>query len=150
MTTTADSPARSTPWHLWVVGAIALIWNGFGGYDYWMSQTVGAPYFHSMGMSDGQIAAFKTMPVWMVAVWAIGVWGAVLASLLLLARRRLAYPTFVVSLAAFLLSVVYWFGLSGQAKAMGPMTMVMDAVIATSLIAFALYARAMANRGVLR
>ena len=148
--TTADTPASSTPWHLWAVGGIALIWNGFGGYDYWMSQTVGEPYFRSMGMADAQIAAFKSMPVWMVCVWAIGVWGAVLASLLLLARRRWAYPTYVASLAAFLLSVVYWFGIAGLAKAMGPRVIGMDAVIAVSLIAFALYARAMAKRGVLR
>jgi hypothetical protein len=150
MTTTADTPSRATPWHLWVVGGVALLWNGFGGYDYWMSQTVGDAYFHSMGMSDAQIAGFKSMPIWMVCVWAVGVWGAVLASLLLLARRRWAYPTFVVSLAAFLLSVVYWFMLSGQAAMRTQMTMVMDAVIGVSLALFALYSRAMAKRGVLR
>jgi hypothetical protein len=150
MSTTTEAPSRATPWHLWVVGGIALIWNGFGGYDYWMSQTVGEAYYRSMGMNDAQIAVFKVMPIWVTCVWAIGVWGALLASLLLLARLRLAFPTFAVALAAFLMSVVYWYGLSGQAKVMGQMTLVMDVIIAASLIAFTLYARAMAKRGVLR
>jgi hypothetical protein len=148
--TTADAQSGSTPWHLWVVGALALLWNGFGGYDYWMSQTVGDAYFHSMGMGAAQIAAFKSMPIWMVCVWAIGVWGAVLASLFLLARRAWAYPTFVVSLAAFVLSVFYWFILSGKPEMRSQMTMVMDALIGGSLVVFALYSRAMAKRGVLR
>jgi hypothetical protein len=150
MVTTTDMPSSSTPWHLWLVGGVALLWNGFGGYDYWMSQTVGDAYFRSMGMGDAQIAAFKSMPVWMVCVWAIGVWGAVLASLLLLARRRWAYPTFVVSLAAFLMSVVYWFVLSGQTAMRTQMTMIMDMIVGVSLVVFALYSRAMAKRGVLR
>jgi hypothetical protein len=145
MTTTTEASGGSTPWHLWVVAAIALLWNGFGGYDYWMSHTVGEPYFRSMGMGDAQIATFKAMPLWMSCDWAIGVWGAVLASLMLLARRRWAYPTFVVSLAAFLLSVVYWF-----VEARSQINPVMDAAIAGGLVAFTLYARAMAKRGVLR
>jgi hypothetical protein len=28
-----------TPWHLWAVGAVSLLWNGLGGYDYTMSMT---------------------------------------------------------------------------------------------------------------
>ena len=28
-------PSR-TPWHLWVVGVLSLLWNCYGGYDYLM------------------------------------------------------------------------------------------------------------------
>ena len=30
-----------TPWHLWLVGVVSLLWNGFGGYDFIMSTTQG-------------------------------------------------------------------------------------------------------------
>ena len=30
-----------TPWHLWVVGVVSLLWNGFGGYDFIMSDDPG-------------------------------------------------------------------------------------------------------------
>ena len=29
----------STPSRLWAVGVVALLWNGYGGYDYVMTQT---------------------------------------------------------------------------------------------------------------
>ena len=32
--TSMDSMTRSTPWHLWVVGVVSLLWNGFGAYDF--------------------------------------------------------------------------------------------------------------------
>ena len=28
-----NSMTVKTPWHLWVVGVLALLWNGFGAYD---------------------------------------------------------------------------------------------------------------------
>ena len=59
-----------------------------------MAMTQGAKYMASAGMTPAQIAHFQQMPVWMTAVWAIGVWGAFLASILLLLRRKLAFAVF--------------------------------------------------------
>ena len=89
-------------------------------------------------------------PVWMVAVWAIGVWGAVLGSILLLARSRLAVTAFAASLAGFLVSLVYAYLLSEGARSMGQMGMIMQGVILAGCVFFLWYARAMANKGVLR
>ena len=44
------------PWHLWVVGIIAVLFNGFGAFDYVMSMTQGVGYLSSMGMTPEQIA----------------------------------------------------------------------------------------------
>jgi hypothetical protein len=35
---TADGAVR-TPWHLWVVGAVSLLWNAMGAFDYLMTQS---------------------------------------------------------------------------------------------------------------
>jgi hypothetical protein len=36
--------------HLWVVGVLSLLWNGFGAYDYIMSHVGGLDYFRGMGL----------------------------------------------------------------------------------------------------
>ena len=83
-----------TPWHLWLVGVLSLLWNGFGAYDFIMSTTQGESYWRASGMSQAMIDYYNAMPGWMYAPWIVGVWGAVLGSILLLMRRRLAAPVF--------------------------------------------------------
>ena len=96
-----------TPWHLWVVGVVALLWNSFGCVDYFMTQTRQDEWFAQMGMTAAQVEYFNAMPMWTHGAWAIGVWGGVLGSLLLLLRNKLAFPVFAVSLGAFLISLLY-------------------------------------------
>lgn len=31
----------ATPWHLWVVGVVAVLWNAFGCWDYTMTHLKG-------------------------------------------------------------------------------------------------------------
>ena len=147
--TTIDS-GRRTPWHLWAVGVLALLWNGYGAYDYVMTNTKGEGYLRGMGFTDAQIAYFDAMPAWMTAVWAIGVWGGLLGAILLLVRRKLAYPVFAVSFVTILISMVYSYALSDGAEVMGTSYSIMSAVVALIGLGELLYARAMAKRGVLR
>ena len=28
-----------TPWHVWLVGVLSLLWNAYGGYDFIMTNT---------------------------------------------------------------------------------------------------------------
>ena len=139
-----------TPWHLWLVGVIALLFNAIGVFDYVMAMTQGEKYMASTGMTPEQIAHYQNMPAWMTADWAIGVWGAFLASIFLLLRRKLAFEIFVVSLAAFLVSLLYTYILTDGGAVMGGMMAVVNAVIAVLLLFFTWYARAMGKRGVLR
>ena len=96
-----------TPWHLWLVGVLSLLWNAFGGYDFIMSTTQGAAYMRASGMTQPMIDHFMAMPNWMYVPWVLGVWGAVLGSILLLARRGLAVPFFAASLAGAVVSLIY-------------------------------------------
>ncbi len=147
MTTTTDTPRAGAPWHLWVVAAIAVLWNGFGGYDYTMSHLQGETYYRQMGMTEAQIAQMAGYPTWMHAVWAIGVWGSVVGSVLLLLRSRWAFHAFAVSLLGAVGSLAYTLAnpLTGESP-----SLIMPVVIIAICAAFALYARAMAARGVLR
>jgi len=137
------------PWHFWAIGGAALLWNGFGAYDYVMTKTRGDAYMRAAGMTDAQIAHLGAMPAWMTAVWAIGVWGAVLGTLLLLLRNKLAVPVFVASLAAFVASLVYGYMIAPIPDA-SAMLAVMQAVIFAGCVFFVWYAMRASRLGILR
>lgn len=145
-----NDTGTSTPWHLWLVGVIAVLFNAIGAYDYVMSMTQGPAYMASMGMTSAQIDHYLGMPTWATAVWAIGVWSAMLGSLLILLRKRLAFPVFVLSLGAFLINLLYTYVLTDGGEVMGESMGIASAVITAMLIFFILYSRAMTKRGVLR
>lgn len=138
-----------TPWHLWVVGGLGLFWNGFGAYDYFMTNTKGADYMRSMGMTDAQIAHFAEFPAVMTAVWAVGVWGALLGTVLLLIRNKLAVPVFIASLVSFLISLVYAYLVAPLPDA-NAMFAVMQGIILAGCVFFVWYAMRMSKAGVLR
>ena len=94
-----------SPWHVWLIGIIAVLFNSIGVFDFVMSMAQGAGYQASVGMTPEQIAHYQRMPSWMFVVWAVGVFGAFLASILLLMRRKQASPVFLLSLAAFVVKV---------------------------------------------
>jgi hypothetical protein len=139
-----------TPWHLWLVGVIALLFNAIGVFDFVMAMTQGADYMAQAGMTPEQIAHYLQMPGWMTVVWAIGVFGALLASVLVLLRNRLAVPVFAVSLAAFAISLLYTYVLTEGGRIMGSQMAIASTVIAVLLAFFTLYSWQMRRRGVLR
>jgi hypothetical protein len=100
-----EATRTRTPWHLWVVGVLSLLWNAGGAIDYVMTQTRNARYLAAF--SPEQRAWFESFPAWMTAAWALGVWGAILGSLLLLLRSRWAVHAFAISLAGLVVATVY-------------------------------------------
>lgn len=138
-----------TPWHLWLVGVIGLLWNGFGATDFAMTVTMRDDWLRMMKMTDAQIAYMDSFPGWMYLVWFAGTWGAIIGAVLLLLRSRWAVHAFIVSLIGFLLSLVYSYLLSDASEVMGGME-VMNVVILAGCLFFLWYAWTMKKRGVLR
>ena len=149
--TDETSMTKSTPWHLWVVGVVSLLWNAFGGYDFIMSATQGETYWRASGMSQAMIDYYGAMPAWMYVPWVLGVWGAVAGSILLLMRSRWAVPVFALSLLGAVMGLGYQIVAAPPlAGAEGLGGNVMPFVIIFVALALFLYARAMQRRGVLR
>ena len=138
-----------TPVHLWVVGALATLWNAFGAFDYVMTQTKNEAYLANF--TDPQRVYFDSFPVWMEAAWALGVWGGLLGALLLLMRSRHAVTAFAVSLAGLAISTVYQYVLNTPPEDMmtGAM-MAMNLVIWAVAIGLLWYAMRTRKAGVLR
>lgn len=144
-----ETPLK-TPWHLWLVGVVAVLFNAVGVFDHTMTLVQGPAYMASAGMTPAQIAHYQQMPLWMKIDWPVGVWAAMLGSVLLLLRRKLAFPVFAVSLAAFLLSLAYTYLMTDGGAIMGQQMAIASAVITALLLVFTGYAWAMSRRGVLR
>lgn len=96
-----------TPWHLWVVGVVSLLWNAFGAFDFVSTTTRGEAYMREMGFDQAMIDYFLAMPDWMYVPWTLGVWGAVIGSILLLLRNRFAVWAFALSLIGAVVSLIY-------------------------------------------
>jgi len=149
MSTKTDMTIK-TAWHLWLVGVIAVLFNAIGAFDYVMSMAQGGSYMASAGMTPAQIAHYQEMPIWMIAVWTIGVWGAMLGSVLILLRNNLAFLIFAVSLAAFLVSLIYTYVLTDGGEIMGGQMAITSVVITALLLFFMWYSWLMTKRSVLR
>ena len=148
---TMTDMTNKTPWHLWLVGVIAVLFNAIGAFDYVMSMAQGrGSYMASAGMTPAQIAHYEEMPIWMIAVWTIGVWGAMLGSVLILLRDKRAFLVFAVSLAAFLVSLIYTYVLTDGGEIMGGQMAIASAVITALLLFFMWYSWLMTKRHVLR
>lgn len=137
-----------TPWHVWLVGVLALLWNSVGAFDYLMTQTRNASYMSAF--TPEQLDYFYGFPAWVVATWALSVWGGVLGSILLLLRKRWAVPVFGVSLATMVLTTIYNFVLTDGLEIMGGGGgLIFSAVIFVIAVGLFIYSRRLARTGVL-
>ena len=81
--------------------------------------------------------------------WALAVWGGVLGMLLLLLKRRLAVPVLLVSFLAMIVTSIQNFLLSNGLEVMGGAGLLFSVLIFVFALGLWLYARSMAERGVL-
>ncbi len=144
----------STPVHLWIVGAVTLLWNSFGAYDYFMTRMRNTDYLASMmpGVDPSTALAWiDGFPVWAQFGWGLGVWGGLLGAILLLVRSHWAVPVFAASLIGAVVSLGYQIVAAPPLAGMeGPMADIMPFVIILVALGLLLYARAMKAKGVLR
>ncbi|MDE8650867.1 hypothetical protein [Novosphingobium album (ex Liu et al. 2023)] len=148
MEETVQSGRVGTPWHLWAVGVVSLLWNAFGCFDYIMTNIRDPAYLAAFPPEMMQM--IDEFPIWTMAAWACGVWGALAGSLLLLLRSRFAVHAFALSLLGLAASTVYQFGTALPASLRTPGLYAMNAVIWIGAIAFLVYAMRMRAKGVLR
>jgi len=142
--------APATPWHLWIVAILSLIWNAGGGYDFVMTNIRDVDYLDAVGVGAGVMQAIDAMPVWAMVAWAVGVWGAVAGSLLLLMRSRFALHAFAASLVGLAGSTAYQLGADLPDEMTTPGVIAMTLAIWAAAVLLFVYARRMEMRGVLR
>lgn len=143
-----NTPSARRPWHLWVIGIVALIWSLIGVMDYLMTQSRNEQYMSQF--TSEQLEYFYGIPWWMVSVWAIAVWGGLLGAVLLLLRKRLAVWVFLVSLIGVVLNTLYSYGLPEGREIMGDaFSVIFTIVIFLFSLGLYLYTHTLAKRNIL-
>lgn len=92
----SDAPSTKTPWHLWLIGILALLWNGFGAFDFTATCMRFEPYISQF--PQPMMDYVYALPAWNWAGWAIGTWGGFIGSALLLLRNKFAVWAYALSL----------------------------------------------------
>ncbi|MEN1728572.1 MAG: hypothetical protein AAGJ52_09030 [Pseudomonadota bacterium] len=136
-----------TPWHLWVVGILSLLWNAVGAFDFVATQLQLESYMAQF--TAVQLDFFYGFPIWVHTFWALAVWSAVAGSLALLFRSRFAVSLFVVSVISMIVTSIHNFGMANGAEIMGQASVILSVVIAVISVLLVVYSQAMLRRRVL-
>lgn len=148
MDSSPSTPPR-TPWHLWTVGALSLLWNAVGALDFTMTQTGNEAYMSQF--TAEQLQYFYGFPLLVVLAWGIATWGSLAGSVLLLLRNKLALKVNFAVLVAMAVTFVHNLILTDGIKLMGgvgPLIFTLTIIVIAVLLF--VYARAMTRRGILR
>ena len=142
---TLGTSRKATPWHLWLVGILTLLFNAMGILSY-MTTKLGM--LAEMGMTPEQIAFMDSYPAWANALWALGVWGAFAGSVLLLLRSRFAVPAMWLALVGLIGTTVYNYGMVDVPASMEAPAL--DVAIWAVTLFLLFYCARMAKAGVLK
>lgn len=134
-----------SPWHLWAVGLIALLWTGMGSFDFVATVARFEPYMDQFSQELKDY--WYSFPWWMFLVWGLGNFSGLAGAVLLLARNRYSVPALGISLICALISMVVALLNPGPEGAGGGVMPWVFIAIAAGLF---LYAWRMRASGVLR
>ena len=141
---TLSTPRRRTPWHLWAVGSLSLLWNGSGALTIMMAQAGRLP-----DVSAEEAAYYAAQPGWFAMVTDVALLAAVAAAVALVLRSRTAVWLFALSLAVIVFTNGYELA-TGTSRALEEGgALVFNLVIAVIAVLQLLYAAAMRKRAVL-
>lgn len=90
-------------WGFWVIALLGLLWNGAGIYNYMMQMN--PEFVASMPKTHQDI--IEGRPAWATGGFAIGVFGGALGCLLLLFKKKIAGPVFMVSLMGIFVTMIH-------------------------------------------
>ena len=91
---THGGTAKPPVW-FWIVAVLSTLWSLGGCFAYYTQVSMSAAQLAQLPAAQQQI--WKMMPAWATGAYAVAVWVGLLGSLALLARKRPAYPLFIVS-----------------------------------------------------
>lgn len=132
----------STPWHLWAVGGLALVWNLAGAVTIQAAQLGRLP-----GLTPDEVAYYAEKSPVLIVITGIATYGSVVASVLLLMRRRAATGAFAVALACIVLTNAIELATGSSRITENGGAAIGTALIVMIAVALLLYARASSRRG---
>lgn len=141
----SDDVNATPPVSYWVIATAALIWNLFGVMAYYM-QVTATPEQLAQAYDPEQVALLLAVPSWATSASAMATTFGALGCVLLLLRKSLAVPAFIVSLVGIIVQDVYLFGLSDSIAKFGNFPLIMQTIVLLVAIGLIWYSRSVANR----
>ncbi len=141
------TPEKRRPWHLWVMGIVALLWALLGTLDFVMTITRNEAYMENL--TPELIEWAYGLPGWMMALLGLGAALGPAGAVLLLLGRKLSFPVLGAWLGTGVITSIYSFGFAEALEVMGTAALVMTLIGLTFGISLVAYSRAMTQRGVL-
>jgi hypothetical protein len=97
----SDELNGKPPTSFYIIAAVFLVWNIIG-FMFYLQHAMMTPENVPEGVDASMLAFMEATPVWATSAYAIAVNVGMLASIMLLLRRSIALPLYVVSLAGAL------------------------------------------------
>jgi len=97
-------------WSFWVICIVALIWNVMGSINFIMQSNLEMV----ANYPEAAQSLIASRPLWATIAFAVAVFGGVLAELLLLLKKSIAYYLFVVSFLGALITNIHTFQVSSS------------------------------------
>src|SRR3546814_771485 len=142
-----ESKAMKVPASVWIVGALALLWNLVGVAAFVMQVAMPAEALGAMPAE--QRAIYEATPAWLYVFYGLATFGGVAGSIGLLLRRRWAVSVYLVALVALVLQVVASYAVTPAWSVSGAAGLAFPVLLVAVAICLWLFSRRMADRGVL-
>ncbi len=94
-----DAIYGKPPTSFWIIGAVFLLWNLLGLFGYYTQVTM-TPEMMAANFTAAQQAWMTNEPAWATSAYAIAVTAGVIGAALMLLRKALTLPLFVLSFVA--------------------------------------------------
>lgn len=145
----SEESTTATPMTHWLISGAALIWNLFGAIIFLMTVSA-TPEQLAAQYNEAEMAFIQSIPVWATLANAVAVTAGVVASVMLILRKSLAAPLFVLSLVALLVQDLHPFVLEDVVAIFGPVPLYIQATVLVIAVLLIVYSYAARRRGLLR
>lgn len=112
----------------WVLGVVFLFWNLLGLFGYYTQVTM-TPEMMAENFTEAQQAWMTNEPVWATAAYATAVTAGVIAAALMLLKKALAFPLFILSFVAVIVQDFNAFVLSDWKSVWGNSALFLPSVV---------------------
>ena len=141
----SDELNGKPPTSFYIIGAVFLVWNIIG-FMFYLQHAMMTPETVPAGVDAAMLEFMEATPVWATSAYAIAVNVGMLASIMLLMRKSVAMPLYVVSLAGALVLDFDSFVLRDVVSIWGGGAYIVPSAVIIIGVVEIWYSRSVANR----
>jgi hypothetical protein len=142
----SDALNDTPPTSFWVIGALLITWNLIGLIFYYGQVTM-TPEMLAASLTEAQLDIVNNTPVWATSAYATAVTAGVIAGALLLLRKSLALPFFILSFVGVLIQDFDAFILSDVIGAWGTSALYLPGAVIIICVFEIYYSRSAKAKG---